>query len=810
MSVEKAIRGVLQDQIAPKEINEAGHDDVSMAKTKVKIAMAAVQKMSAELDKLSDDGDLPSWWVGKVAIAVDKLDGMADYLDTQVEEVQEETLPGKGKDTWMKDGVEMCPEECCGQPVTECKCSTDCETCNCAERKEMMKEEVEYPHPMYDPKTGKKVMAKSPEDHNKYNKMGYTHDKPTTEAHDPKHVKQAVGIASDPRYKGGNMTGAVKVINKLSKGLSDHPQVKAVLRRQNEDINEVSSNKLGDYMKKSSADAGKPGASAQQQDKRIGGQKMADDKLRKADGKSSNAKVAATEGKARDRLVKMVDKSSGRTMDDRQKDAAAATASRKAADKDLANFKKEAYNEPQGQAKSMMSPLHKARMDKEKADRDRDGKLKPGIIKVKKEETGIEEAKKVSSMQIHKVLAPTKNSREGIAALKKAFRVNDMEAKKMLNKVMNEATIPDGQTAMTTKPEIKKKDKDTISKIQDMMRREREKRMNKESLDEISRTMTPMRKKFGGTVDPKKFDMYKKHIKQHRVDEPTVRMVIDNPDDAESKRMMKNKHVAQAVSLRKAAMKESIEEAKKPDETVNIYQSLKKAIDMRGQKEVVFKDGSKAKISVQDAQKAMKMLDTTRMAKAKQMLTIRMMKSHQDFKDALTGKKPKVDPFALKVKTNEEAKNMKNEKFANPAQQAAVMAKLKASGKYKEPTESAAADNAVRRHQMALGNARAAMKQAKTHDQMVKAMNAVRFHQKAVDNAMHSENKFLPKFKSELKELKKSMKETKGAPKGYHFTRSGQLKKGDAGQDGDGGKMLRSDPLDKQRKKIPPLPENDK
>ncbi len=60
------------------------------------------------------------------------------------------------------------------------------------------------------------------------------------ESHDPKHVKQAIGVASDPRYKNGNMTGATKVINKLSKGLADHPQVKAVLRRQNEDtsINE--------------------------------------------------------------------------------------------------------------------------------------------------------------------------------------------------------------------------------------------------------------------------------------------------------------------------------------------------------------------------------------------------------------------------------------------------------------------------------------------------------------------------------------------------------------------------------------------
>jgi len=52
--------------------------------------------------------------------------------------------------------------------------------------------------------------------------------------HDPKHVKQAIGIASDPRYKKGNMTGAVKAMNKISKDIDKHPQVAAVLRRQNE------------------------------------------------------------------------------------------------------------------------------------------------------------------------------------------------------------------------------------------------------------------------------------------------------------------------------------------------------------------------------------------------------------------------------------------------------------------------------------------------------------------------------------------------------------------------------------------------
>jgi hypothetical protein len=49
-------------------------------------------------------------------------------------------------------------------------------------------------------------------------------------------VKQAVGIASDKRYKKGDMTGAVNAIEKLKPGLSDHPQVKAVLKRQNENV----------------------------------------------------------------------------------------------------------------------------------------------------------------------------------------------------------------------------------------------------------------------------------------------------------------------------------------------------------------------------------------------------------------------------------------------------------------------------------------------------------------------------------------------------------------------------------------------
>jgi len=58
------------------------------------------------------------------------------------------------------------------------------------------------------------------------------------EGFSPKEIKMAIGIASDPRYARGNMTGAVTAIERMKKGLSKHPQVMAVLKRQNENLDE--------------------------------------------------------------------------------------------------------------------------------------------------------------------------------------------------------------------------------------------------------------------------------------------------------------------------------------------------------------------------------------------------------------------------------------------------------------------------------------------------------------------------------------------------------------------------------------------
>ena len=120
-----------QSKDLQKAIDEDGHTDVASAQNNVKVAMSALTKMSGELSKLNPEDALPSWWTNKVAVAVDKLDGMADYLDTQVEE----------KDDFR-------------------------------------------PHMMYDPKTGKGYKVNTMDDHLRMTKMGYTHDAPKKEEAD--------------------------------------------------------------------------------------------------------------------------------------------------------------------------------------------------------------------------------------------------------------------------------------------------------------------------------------------------------------------------------------------------------------------------------------------------------------------------------------------------------------------------------------------------------------------------------------------------------------------------------------------------
>ena len=75
----------LLDRVDQK-LTENGHTDVASMKNKVAIAYKALEKMQGELSKLGDEDELPTWWTNKVATAVSRIDDMADYLDTQVDE----------------------------------------------------------------------------------------------------------------------------------------------------------------------------------------------------------------------------------------------------------------------------------------------------------------------------------------------------------------------------------------------------------------------------------------------------------------------------------------------------------------------------------------------------------------------------------------------------------------------------------------------------------------------------------------------------------------------------------------------------
>ena len=75
----------------------------------------------------------------------------------------------------------------------------------------------------------KKAMSKTDEGHEEKDNKDFS----------DKEIKMAFGVLNDPRYKGGNYSGAVDVIEKIAKGLSKHPSVAKALARTNEDLDYI-------------------------------------------------------------------------------------------------------------------------------------------------------------------------------------------------------------------------------------------------------------------------------------------------------------------------------------------------------------------------------------------------------------------------------------------------------------------------------------------------------------------------------------------------------------------------------------------
>tara|TARA_B110000495_G_scaffold203788_1_gene229509 strand:- start:950 stop:2887 length:1938 start_codon:yes stop_codon:yes gene_type:complete len=141
---------------------------------------------------------------------------------------------------------------------------------------EFLDETVEFePHTMYDPKTGKGYKAEKEE----MNESSVTRNR----------IANAMDKAS-----GRNQKDRIKDAQVATKRRQDAEKDLAAFRKKNA-LGEVSVAKLSDYSRASTSSAGKPRQDVHTMDKRIGGQKTADDKIRKSQGKSSNARVAGTE-----------------------------------------------------------------------------------------------------------------------------------------------------------------------------------------------------------------------------------------------------------------------------------------------------------------------------------------------------------------------------------------------------------------------------------------------------------------------------------------------------------------------------------
>ena len=75
-----------------KPINEDGHTDVASAKRKLKLSIEDAREMLEKLEGMDSEGDLPSWWMGKITIASNYLNKCRDYFlnpDTESEELEE-------------------------------------------------------------------------------------------------------------------------------------------------------------------------------------------------------------------------------------------------------------------------------------------------------------------------------------------------------------------------------------------------------------------------------------------------------------------------------------------------------------------------------------------------------------------------------------------------------------------------------------------------------------------------------------------------------------------------------------------------
>ena len=76
----------------PFKVNEDGHTDVPSAIRKCKLIIDDAEDILEKLEEMDKEDSLPAWWSDKITLAANYLDKADDYINTDVEDVDEGKL----------------------------------------------------------------------------------------------------------------------------------------------------------------------------------------------------------------------------------------------------------------------------------------------------------------------------------------------------------------------------------------------------------------------------------------------------------------------------------------------------------------------------------------------------------------------------------------------------------------------------------------------------------------------------------------------------------------------------------------------
>jgi len=184
-----------------------GHtdDERNMIRKELYQMATYAKEMFQMLEDLPADSDFPHWWQAKVVKSLSMISKAKHYLENEI------NVPDVGGDR-TEEGVEEAD-------ILD-KLKTDIKQGWGA-----TKAQFKDPFNMnaakdYLDKEDAKELKTDLQD------AGY----------DEKQIKMAYGILNDPRYKQGNMSGALKAIEKVAPGMSEEPAIQNAIKATQEDI----------------------------------------------------------------------------------------------------------------------------------------------------------------------------------------------------------------------------------------------------------------------------------------------------------------------------------------------------------------------------------------------------------------------------------------------------------------------------------------------------------------------------------------------------------------------------------------------